>query len=488
MCEVSPAARRLYTLAAGCFGVFFAAAATVSIGCSRIPFYDIQPAVLAAFGLGAAAILALAWKGWQRLWQRGVPAWAEGLLAGGALAGWWALQLTLAWWLEVTPTETWDFGVVFTAARQLAEGQLPAGDYFTLFPNNIPLCLVLAGFMRIFGTGMLPALVLNTLAVNLSVLFCWRLLRRQAGAAAGLFGLGVCLCMAPLLLYGPIVYTDTLSMPFVCGGACLWSWARAGSGRRRLAGLAAVGAVCALGAWLKVTVAILFIAVLLDALLSLPGRQKAAAAAALAAFAVVYSGLSALSASSPLAGDPDAAIPHSHWVMMGLSGDGGYNDDDYQLTLAAAPDKAGRDAFDRAEIAARLQAMGPAGLLEHLARKLSYVWGDGSCYAPMKLDIRPVRSSWLQSYCIQGMAHTGRTVYLATGLHLALLGLGVWGAVRGAWRRNWSMAFVQIALLGLGLFLLLWEARSRYIVSFLPLLALCGVWGLCAGQKQTPGL
>ncbi len=51
MCEVSPAARRLYTLAAGCFGVFFTAAAAVSICCSRIPFYTVRPAVLAAFGM-----------------------------------------------------------------------------------------------------------------------------------------------------------------------------------------------------------------------------------------------------------------------------------------------------------------------------------------------------------------------------------------------------------------------------------------------------
>ena len=181
MCEVLPAARRLYALAAGCFGVFFTAAAAVSIGCSRIPFYTVQPAVLAAFGLSAAAVLVLAWQGWRRLWRQGISARTEGLLAGGALVLWWVLQLTMAWWLEVTPTETWDFGVVFSAARQLAQGQLPAGDYFTLFPNNIPLCLVLAGFMRIFGTGMLPALVLNTLAVNLSVLFCWRLLRRRKG-------------------------------------------------------------------------------------------------------------------------------------------------------------------------------------------------------------------------------------------------------------------------------------------------------------------
>lgn len=86
------------------------------------------------------------------------------------------------------------------------------------------------------------------------------------------------------------------------------------------------------------------------------------------------------------------------------------------------------------------------------------------------------------------MAHTGRTVYLATGLQLALLGLAVWGAIQSVRRQNWSISFVQIALLGLGLFLLPWEARSRYIVSFLPLLAVCGVWGLCMEQKKAPGL
>lgn len=34
MCKIPPAARRLCILAAGCFGVFFPAAAAVSMGCS----------------------------------------------------------------------------------------------------------------------------------------------------------------------------------------------------------------------------------------------------------------------------------------------------------------------------------------------------------------------------------------------------------------------------------------------------------------------
>lgn len=483
---LSRPARALYALAGVCFAAFFSLAVLLSVVYSRIPFYAVHPAVLAGFAVLAAGVL---WLG-RTLFLR-LPALSprmEWAIGGGALAVWWCVQLAAAWCLEVRPTETWDFGVVFSAARTLAEGSRVTGDYFTLFPNNIPLCLVLAAFMRVFGTGMLPALVLNTLAVNLSVLFAWRTLRRLAGQAAGLCGLGVCLCLAPLVLYGPIVYTDTLSMPFVCGAARLWAWAREGGARRRLAGLVLAGAVCAAGAWLKMTAAILLAAVVLDAVLGLPGRQKLLAAGAAAAFALVYLPLSLLAANSVLAGDPDAAVPHSHWVMMGLSGDGGYNDDDYQLTLASAPDKAGRDAFARGEILRRVEEMGPAGLAQHLAAKLSYTWGDGTCYAPMKLDIAPVRATPLQGYCIQGLPHTGRTVYVSTGLQLALLGFAVWGAVRGIRRRDYRPAFVQMAVLGLGLFLLVWEARSRYIVSFLPLAALCGVWGLWPASRPKAGL
>ena len=79
-------------------------------------------------------------------------------------------------------------------------------------------------------------------------------------------------------------------------------------------------------------------------------------------------------------------------------------------------------------------------------------------------------------------------MYVSTGLQLALLGFAVWGAVRGIRRRDYRPAFVQMAVLGLGLFLLVWEARSRYIVSFLPLAALCGVRGLWPASRPKAGL
>ena len=59
---------------------------------------------------------------------------------------------------------------------------------------------------------------------------------------------------------------------------------------------------------------------------------------------------------------------------------------------------------------------------------------------------------------------------MAVGVQAALLaGLAVAG-VRSAFRRRHRATVLRVAVLGLALFLLLWEARSRYLVNFLPVM------------------
>ena len=107
--------------------------------------------------------------------------------------------------------------------------------------------------------------------------------------------------------------------------------------------------------------------------------------------------------------------------MMGLSGDGGYNDANYKLTLAGE-DYSARVEIAQDEIVRRVREMGITGLAAHGADKLSYIFGDGLYYASMKLDIGNVhKGNPLQAYFVQGMPHTGRAVYAALGMQTALL-------------------------------------------------------------------
>ena len=236
-------------------------------------------------------------------------------------------------------------------------------------------------------------------------------------------------------------------------------------------------ALVGLGAVLKISTAILAIAFLLDFLLCWRGKGRLPVlGVALACFALLLAGGNAAS-RAPMPEYAFEPIPHSHWVMMGLRGTGGYCDDDYQLTLQYDT-YAQRAAFIRQEIARRRRAMGPGGFASHCLDKLSYIFSDGCCYAPQKLDMGPKTPNPLHEWIISGGKYAGILYYAADGLQLCLLALCVAGALRALLCRDNTLTVLRVALVGLVLFLLLWEARSRYLVNFLPLFWLCAASGL----------
>lgn len=247
------AKQKCYTLFGWGFAALFAVVLADVIFNNRTPYYEVEilPALVCC---GAAfAVLAAAWRLWQK---RGFSpeGRAEIFLVAALLGGWWAVQLVFAFVLEVQPTRTWDFGLVFSAAQQYAQSGVLPGDYFSQFHNNAPMYLVLVALFKVLGAlgvqDVIPAaLVCNTLCVNVSLLVLYRVLRRLYGVKNALFGLAGAFLFLPFLLYGPIVYTDTVTLPFPIGALALWLSARdrpAGAGRMlRCAGaglLAAAGA------------------------------------------------------------------------------------------------------------------------------------------------------------------------------------------------------------------------------------------------------
>lgn len=481
------AAQRLTKI---CFTLFAAACAVTAAVCvldaraeaftyKDVTYFTFSPPLLAlsVLAMGALALFA------ARLWGRRVTR-APRFAAPALLAAYFAAALCFGFAMRVQLITNWDYGVVLDAAiRRVTAGTLP-GEYFALFPNNAPLYLLLTAWLRganaLGVTDLVGAtIVLSAAAVTASQGFLYLAARRMWGAKWALFALLAGMCTYGMLAYAPIAYTDTLSMPFPVAGAWLWLCARGalneGRGRRGLALAAACGAVLAAGAFLKVTCAVALVAVCIDALLLLRGRAKLSAAAAAAAFAALYLLFGAAQAASPdlPALDKADSVPYEHWVMMGLSGVGGYDDDDYQLTLSADTYEARRQ-LARGEIARRASELGVSGMARHLADKLSYIFGDGTFYSGMKLRQAPEHLNLLHRLCLFEFRGFPLLAYPVTGLHLA----GVLFAGVAALRRRKEALFLMLASLGLGMFLLLWEARSRYLVNFLPILILCAVCGL----------
>ncbi len=488
------ASSRLYGAVLWLFAGLFVFAAADGILNNQTIFFTYKPlvllcgtAVLFAAGIAAARLIAKA---------PDIPKKWEATAVPLIMAVCFAFLLYSGFSMRVQITSDWDFGIVLGAAENYVETGERLPDYFDLFYNNAPLYVFLTAFlslMRALGFADLTAcaIVLNCAAIMLALVLMYFVLRRLLGVKAAVFGFVCALFCIGVFGYAPIVYTDTLSMPFTAGIALIWLCVREAfaAGRLKKGVLLCVllGAAAAMGSKLKITAAIMLIAVLIDAILLLKRKTGMlfAVPALLLSFLCIYIILSAaVSSSSALyPRNKENAVPYTHWVMMGLHENGYYYDPDYKATLAAG-DYDARVKFNISEIQNRIEDMGTGGMIKHFANKLSFIWGDGTFFAPMKLRQSPVEYNLLHNFLLFEFGGFGITAYFSTSALLASLLFMAAGAAIAAKNKRHEIAFLPLSLLGITFFLLMWEARSRYLVNFIPIIVICAVYGVFALAKM----
>ena len=127
-----------------------------------------------------------------------------------------------------------------------------------------------------------------------------------------------------------------------------------------------------------------------------------------------------------------------------------------------------------------LSALGAAGLAKHELQKLSYLYGDGTYTATLKLSRGPVQVQPLHALVVYTEPLFGIFAYATFGLMAAQLFYCAASGIAGLRGGGAATRFLRLALLGITLFLLLWEARTRYFVNFLPAFLLCEAAGITA--------
>lgn len=418
------------------------------------------------------------------------------------LALYFALLLCAGVSLAVEPA--WDFGRVYAGALDIAENGAVTYtlQYFLESNNNFFVAYLLCYWFKItslFGLAPLYAgILLNCIAIWVSVAVLVWVVCRAWGVQRGLVFLALCLCCVPLYSYASIFYTDTLSMPFVSVG--LWLWQQCQK-KPSLWCLVLLGINAFVGYQLKASVGILYVAIFIfvfaHARREWWGRCKQIAVVAVVILLLSFGYRMLLSATQviDLTELDRYKLPYTHYVMMGLAGNGGYNADDYALSIGIE-DLQTRKEVNVAQIQSRLSEYGVAGYLTFLAGKLEFTWLDGTYYAPWKLEIDPLYPNHLLSQILRldGQYFSAYQI-AALGGQLALLLLMLLAVVRcatpttaGGQLPNAAYAaaahrllcLVALSVFGLFLFLLVWETRSRYLVNFIPLFLLMAQFGLAA--------
>lgn len=285
---------------------------------------------------------------------------------------------------------TWDIEGVYQASISSILGN-PDTSYLAMCPNNIFLYLVLKGLYKIVyaitgSTSTIFAIILNVILIYITIIFIYLIANKLWGAHIGLLTAIICLCFAPFYTYASQYYTDTFALPFVVIPIYLYLCAvttekctfcnrqknaenesintvsnykttcekkytflyKKGDTTGKTpskkyinlkiyALYCSAGIILALGLKMKGSVAIILVAIILHLFLrtNIISFLKKAAVILVSFLIVIFSFNAAVKGRifSPELQE-QTERPYTHYIMMGLRGNGGYSGEDSDFTAS----------------------------------------------------------------------------------------------------------------------------------------------------------
>lgn len=394
----------------------------------------------------------------------------------------------------------WDVAVLRNDAENIAfngaNGVEP--NYFNWYPNNVFTVYVLVLFYKFANivhsqNPYVVVVAINNLLVNVSIMMAtlsiYKLTKKQKITIISM-GMGVILIgLSPWIV---IPYTDTLGMIFPIGAIFCYVFVP----NKYLRCFLFTG-ICGIGYLYKPTVIIVFIAFLIISIfagatmllrhtLKVKKVIKIGACIIVAMLVVVTLDKVVLSMNKTNL-DENKSMTITHYFMMGLNEDteGVYNEDDVNYSKSFE-DKATRQEGNIQVIKQRLQKMGVFGYITQLAKKNlsnyndgTFAWArEGNFFMEIPEKNEVVATFLRKFYYWYG---AGQENYYQI---FAAIEQVIWflvliccvGCILPQKRINNVEGLIALTLIGVSLFLLLFECRARYLYIFSPLyISLAGV-------------
>jgi len=399
------------------------------------------------------------------------------------------LQLIAAYFLRVNPS--WDMGAVISLSTDIQiNGSSADFTYTDAHPNNLPIAVLFAiifkvsSYLKLGISNQSIALIFNVFMITLSIISLYLVVKKKSGNKKAFMCLLISFFTLAFYTYGPIYYTDTLTL-FVPTLLLYLYFLIEDSNNKKQKNIIQIilGIVLFIGFKLKLTSIFIFIAILLYNIFKY-GFKKTAKTfiipiVLLVILNVIYVGILKNNNMINVNRTEIHKIPTQHWVMMGLSGNGGFNGEDCQFTDKYLNYKEKKIAINE-EITKRLKAYTFISFVDHLNKKMIFTWDDGTYFSPEKLTRQIINSNELHEYVLQSGNKNQYFNYFTQAAHLSLMFFMCIAALalfikKDYFNRN---IIIIISLLGTVMFLLIWETRSRYILNIIPLMIILEVEGI----------
>ncbi len=359
-------------------------------------------------------------------------------------------------------------------------------NYFYIFPNNLGGLAFLTAIFKIaklFGITdyFVYASVVNALLCITTMILTVNIGKKLFGVTGGMYALLFFLLSPPFYFIAPVFYTDALSLVFpVAAFNAVLKGEESEKLIKKTGWFALAGVMCLIGTQIKATVFILAIATVGYFLLK--KKWKDILTFVLLTATIVGSGFAGFNAyiySNQL--DKEVAdylgMPIYYWLDLAFHGRGEYNNNIFQMGYTLEEPEI-REERLKNDIKDSIEDMGPVGLAKLFQNKLTLAFGDGTYALSEYLDDRPYKKSFLHDYIIYNMKYYGFYRTLATGIFAAIMIMMLLSV--SFRKRDLKILVPQLCVFGIMLFLMFWEIKSRYIMTFIPFIFICAASGMCS--------
>lgn len=392
----------------------------------------------------------------------------------------------------------WDPETVGNVAGGLAHGEDVnwSSWYFSMYPNNICLASLFSfiyRFMHLLGLHSMEyaaLLIISCIISSVTGILVFHILqyltKQERPAWLGYVIYHLLVGMSPWV---SIPYSDSFGLLFPA--LLLYLYLIRQQSRFEAVIWGMIGAIAVFGYRLKPQIVILFLAILIvKAIRFVRDRKlnKKALTGVILGIVLAEMLSAAVIAKFPVETNPESRYGIAHFFMMGLNpeknGVWAGEDVDFSASFATVSE---RDLADLERAFDRVESMGITGLLTHGIRKTlinyydgTFAWAvEGTFFrAVQEAPNLPLASLFRGLYYTSDYSETG--IYHWTWsnfeqmLWMTILVLTVLSGLLG---KDENILVIMLAVVGLTLFELLFEARARYLYIYAPLyvvLASCG--------------
>lgn len=394
----------------------------------------------------------------------------------------------------------WDVVLITKTAEDIAFGGADGVVkwYYSTYPNNMLITYTLV-FLYKIGNLVLPSHPYAAILAFVSFVVCASVFlaticiyRITNSRKFTVFGMIIGILMIALSPWIVIPYTDAIAMIFPVAAIFFYLFIK-----NKYVRYALITFVCILGYYYKPTIIIIMIALVIIKFFTFVERlfrkKISLKSCACMLLCIVLAAGCAVGMNKAVCSQNKTELVENmqmtmtHYFMMGLNTatEGVYSENDVQYSMSM-PDVASRQSANIEVAKSRLKEMGPKGYLKLLLAKNmatyndgTFGWGgEGNFYFWVPEDDSSITNA-LRSFYYTNEQGTNYLVFATAEqiLWLFLL-ICICFCVLPFKTKRGADNLIALTLLGVSMFLLLFECRARYLFLFTPLFLILAMTGL----------